>query len=215
VRAVGPPRVGGPNMPIRDYQQLMLPVLMLASDGREHTNAEAAEKLAAEFTLTDADRREMLPSGQTKFSNRVGWARTYLGKASLLESAGRAKFKITKRGRDLLATDPPTVTNEVLERYAEFREFRERAPQGDRSTAAIHPDNSQTPEEVLAATYQTIRRSLADDLLKKISRSPPSVFRGSCCGPARCYGIRRITERRWAGARRKWGRRSGRNHQRR
>jgi restriction system protein len=98
-------------MSIPDYQQLMLPVLKLASDGREHTNAEATEKLAAHFSLTDEDRRELLPGGQTKFSNRVGWARTYLGKACLLESAGRAKFKITNRGRDLLVTNPPAITS--------------------------------------------------------------------------------------------------------
>src|SRR5215831_13342392 len=105
-------------MPIPDYQQLMLPLLIVASDGREHTNAESAEKLATQFHLTEEERREMLPSGQTKFSNRVGWARTYLGKACVLESAGRARFKITKRGRDLLATNPPAINNLVLEQYA-------------------------------------------------------------------------------------------------
>jgi len=154
----------------------MLPLLKVASDGQEHTNAEAAEKLAAQFRLTDEDRRELLPSGQTKFSNRVGWARTYLGKACLLESAGRAKFRITQRGRDLLATNPPAITNDVLDQYSEFREFRERTRQEDRSTAAIHTENEQTPEELLAFTYQTIRRSLADDLLRKIREVPPSFF---------------------------------------
>jgi restriction system protein len=162
-------------MPIPDYQTLMLPLLRLASDGREHTNAEAAEKLAAQLNLADEDRREMLPSGQTKFSNRIGWARTYLGKACLLESAGRARFKITKRGRDLLETNPSAVTNQLLDRYAEFREFRERTPQADRAATAHH-ENGQTPEEILASTYQTIRRSLADDLLKRIREVPPSFF---------------------------------------
>ena len=117
----------------------------------------------------------MLPSGQTKFGNRIGWARTYLGKACLLESAGRARFKIANRGRDLLATNPPAITNQVLDQYAEFREFRERTPQVDR-TAAFNAENGQTPEELLASTYQTIRRSLADDLLKKIREVPPGFF---------------------------------------
>jgi len=162
-------------MAIPDYQMLMLPLLELASDGQEHTNAEAVEKLAAQLHLTEEDRREMLPSGQTKFSNRVGWARTYLGKACLLESAGRARFKITKRGRDLLATNLPAISNQVLERYAEFREFRERTPQPNRAVIT-NLENGQTPEELLASTYQTIRRSLADDLLKKIREVPPSFF---------------------------------------
>jgi restriction system protein len=162
-------------MPIPDYQQLMLPLLTLASDGHEHTNAEAAEKLASQFKLTDDERREMLPSGQTKFSNRVGWARTYLGKACLLESTGRARFKITKRGRDLLGTNPPVITNQLLEQYAEFREFRDRS-QAERAATPASSESSQTPEELLASTYQTIRRSLADDLLKKVREVPPAFF---------------------------------------
>ena len=129
----------------------MLPLLKLASDGREHTNMEAAEKLADQFNLTDEDRREMFPSGQTKFSNRVGWARTYLRKSCLLESAGRARFKITKRGCDLLATNPAVINNQLLDRYAEFREFRERTPLADRATAATDAENGQTPEEFLTS----------------------------------------------------------------
>lgn len=163
-------------MAIPDYQALMLPLLKLASDGGEHTNAEAAEKLASELNLAEEDRRQMLPSGQAKFSNRIGWARTYMGKAGLLESAGRARFKITKRGRDLLAKNPQTITNQVLDQYPEFREFRERSPQADRATPTPHGESEQTPEELLASTYQTIRRSLADDLLKRIGELPPSFF---------------------------------------
>jgi restriction system protein len=164
-------------MAIPDYQTLMLPLLKLASDGQEHKNAEAVEKLAAQLNLTEEDRREMLPSGQTTFSSRVGWARTYLGKACLLESAGRATFKITKRGRDLLATNPPAISNQVLDQYAEFRAFRERTPQPDRAVST-HVENGQTPEEQLACTYQTLRRSLADDLLKRVREVPPAFFEG-------------------------------------
>ncbi|MGH9584325.1 MAG: restriction endonuclease [Bryobacteraceae bacterium] len=155
----------------------MLPLLTLANDAQEHTNAEAAEKLAAEFNLGDEDTRELLPSGrQTKFDNRAGWARTYLAKACLLESAGRGKFKITKRGQDLLAAKPSAITNQVLERYAEFREFRERTREADRATATHQIEDTQTPEELLESTYQTIRRSLADDLLRKIREVPPQLF---------------------------------------
>ena len=187
-------------------------MLILASDGSEHTNAEAAEKLAAQFSLTDEERREMLPSGQTKFSNRVGWARTYLGKACLLESAGRARFKITKRGRDLLAQNPPAISNQVLEQYPEFREFRERAPRSDSTAAAMNAENGQTPEELLASTYQTIRRSLADDLLKKVREVPPAFFDALVVDLL--VGMDMADRARMPpGTRRKWRWRRGRHHQ--
>ena len=74
-------------MPIPDYQTLMLPLLRLASDGAERPFREAVDKLADEFTLTDDERSELLPSGTAHvFGSRVGWARTYLKQAGLLEA---------------------------------------------------------------------------------------------------------------------------------
>ena len=73
-------------MAVPDFQSIMLPLLQFSSDGQEHTLSNAIEALASYFSLTDEQRKEPLPSGQQfKFDNRVGWARTYLGKAQLLE----------------------------------------------------------------------------------------------------------------------------------
>jgi restriction system protein len=75
-------------MTVPDFQSLMLPLLKLAGDGHEQALSEAIEVLDQHFKLTDADRRELLPSGkQSKFVNRVGWAATYLRKTKLVEAA--------------------------------------------------------------------------------------------------------------------------------
>lgn len=74
-------------MPIPDYQSIMLPLLKLASDKKEHSIREAIESLSDLFKLSEEEKKEVLPSGQQYvFDNRVGWARTYLKKAGLLES---------------------------------------------------------------------------------------------------------------------------------
>src|SRR5438093_13272768 len=114
-------------MPIPDYQTLMLPVLKLASDGREHRFRDAIEQLATEFGVTDAERAELLPSGTAPvFDNRVGWARTYLKQAGLLSSPKRGTFQITTAGQALLAENPRQIDIAVLDRYEAFREFRSR-----------------------------------------------------------------------------------------
>jgi restriction system protein len=51
-------------MAIPDYQKLMLPVLKMASDQNEHKFSQAVEELANEFSLTQEERTELLPSGQ-------------------------------------------------------------------------------------------------------------------------------------------------------
>ena len=92
---------------IPDYQSLMLPLLKLISDGQEHRYRDLIEDLASEFGVTDEDRKELLASGnQLVFDNRVGWAKTYLKKAGLLESPRRAIFVITEVGLETLASNP-------------------------------------------------------------------------------------------------------------
>lgn len=59
-------------MPIPDFQTIMRPLLELASDGKEHSLAEAREKLAQVLKLSDEDIKALLPSGkQSRFTNRV------------------------------------------------------------------------------------------------------------------------------------------------
>lgn len=73
-------------MSVPDFQSLMLPILRISSDGQEHTSTEVSDFLAHQFSLTEADLRELLPSGkQAKFTNRIGWATTYLRKTKLID----------------------------------------------------------------------------------------------------------------------------------
>src|SRR5262245_61871589 len=82
-----------------DYQNLMLPILQFASDGREHRIGDIIEPLGRKIGLTAGEVAEMLPSGrQPVFNNRVHWAKTYLAQAKLLEITRRAHFRITDRG---------------------------------------------------------------------------------------------------------------------
>src|SRR5205807_495935 len=113
------------DMAIPDYQSIMLPLLRFAADGNEHPLREAVEGLAEKFRLTDAERRELLPSGQQPtFDNRVAWARTYMAKAGLLDPTRRGYFRITQRGKDVLVKNPPEINVKFLEQFPEFIEFR-------------------------------------------------------------------------------------------
>jgi restriction system protein len=105
-------------MPIPDFQAFMLPVLAFASDGEEHSIEEARNALSQQFALTPEERNELLPSGrQRRFDNRVAWAKSFLDKARLLETPRRAHFRITDRGRALLAENPKRIDVALLERY--------------------------------------------------------------------------------------------------
>jgi len=167
-------------MAVPDYQSLMLPLLQFASDGEVHTLAQAAEVIADQNALTEADRNEMLSSGQRTLFNRIGWAKTYMAKAGLLEAAGRGKFRISARGLAALKTKPSKINVDFLNRYPEFVEFRRsgRVPAVGASDAAEATVilSKQTPQELLETSYQTLHRQIAQELLEKIASVSPRFF---------------------------------------
>lgn len=163
-------------MSVPEYQAFMLPLLLLAADGAEHRSSEAVDRLVDQFLLTDEDLRELLPSGnQTKLVNRVGWAKTYLTKAGLLESAGYGRFRITDRGQSVLKEKPATIDAKFLTRYSEFKKFRATTePEGDESKGP--EETAYTPEESLEASYLRLRRQLAAELLAIMKACSPRFF---------------------------------------
>jgi len=119
----------------------MLPLLRFSADGQEHQLKDAIQSLASEFSLTDEETNELLPSGQQiVFTNRVGWACTYLKKAGLLSSPRRGYFQITERGRSVVQENPPTVNVKYLEKFPEFFQFYEevRSPSGASRNSPSH-----------------------------------------------------------------------------
>jgi restriction system protein len=100
---------------IPDFQTIMLPLLKKLNDKEEHHFRDLIEVLAEEFKLNEDERKELLPSGQQPiFDNRVGWARTYLKKAGLIDSPKRGISKITNRGIDVLKQNPKELNLQLL-----------------------------------------------------------------------------------------------------
>ena len=140
-------------MPVPDFQSLMLPLLQSAADGAEWSMADIRETLRASLGLGDADLAERLPSGrQTVFSNRVGWAKTFLDRALLLESPRRAHVRITERGKALLAENPDRVDMKLLMRFPEYARWREESLAGAKSARG---DSDAADDDAIAETETT------------------------------------------------------------
>ncbi len=157
----------------------MLPLLRFAGDREEHQLKDAIAALAIEFALTDEERDEFLPSGQQPvFTNRVGWARTYLKKAGLLSSPRRGYFKITDRGTQVLAEKPNEINQKYLERFPEFVEFKSIRREKPDENGSDTPELAlgQTPHEALESAYERLRTELASEILSSIRGCDPSLF---------------------------------------
>lgn len=165
-------------MAIPPFQDIMLPALKLAADGKEHSKKEFLETLANQFNLTPVEREELLESGsQGRFDNRTAWAISYLRNALLVESTGRGRFKITARGFEALKAPPPRIDIAFLMRYEEFREFRTPTKKETKPVAESEEVIPvQTPTEAMDAAYKQLRQALAGDLLQRIKSCSPKFF---------------------------------------
>ncbi len=164
-------------MPIPDFQSFFKPLLEIAGDGKEHAIKDARKMIAANMKLNEEDLKEKLPSGtQSKFDNRVAWAKIYLAKAKVLDVPRRAYFIITDRGRNLLKEGHERIDVKILNQYPEFIEFHRTKIDEPPTSGTPDIPVIETPEEILQKAYQSIRNESVTDILDKIKSNTPQFF---------------------------------------
>lgn len=166
---------------IPNYQQLMKPLLEIAfkANGQEVQLRDVINQLADSFELTEKERSETISSGKQRIlDNRVGWARTYLIKAGLIEATRRAHFAITQRGIDTLKKPTVEINNEYLSQFKEFVAFTQKGSNTEPSTSDsdAQTDSNITPDEALRAAYKKINDSLAEEILTRTRKVTPEFF---------------------------------------
>lgn len=165
-------------MAVPKYDELMKPLLTAVQDGEIHKIKDVTAALAAQLHLTEDDLAEMLPSGrQTVFKNRVGWAKTYLKKAGLLESPARATVVITNAGKQVIADTPDKIDAKYLEQFPSFVDFASAVATGsDDSAPVVQQSTDLTPDDQLEDAYKQIKDSLASELLSEVLKISPYTF---------------------------------------
>lgn len=165
-------------MAIPKYHEFMKPILLLLSDKKEHKLSELFEKLSLHFVLTDLEKEEPLPSGkQLVYKNRIGWALTYLKKATLVVTPKRATFLISESGEAVLVENPEIIDQDYLMRFDSFREFKSKTDDfGGDNPQAVVASPGESPQDSLDRAYKTIISTLTDDILNEIINQSPEFF---------------------------------------
>lgn len=167
-------------MALPKYNDLYRVLLTVLQDGQQHSMKDVRNSIAQMLHLTEKDISETLSNGSTVYAGRVGWAKTYLKKAEMIESSQRGYISITSAGRALLASNEP-ITNAVLAKLSPaFCEFYQHKVSDDDSTAPTpaetHEETPETPQETFERVYTLINDQLADDLLTEVLNQSPAFF---------------------------------------
>ena len=162
-------------MKIPEFQKFLISLLKKVEDGEEKSMSDVMVALAKDFNLSEEDQKEMLPSGtQSIFKNRVGWAKTYLKKATLVDSPKRGAIRITEQGKKVLSEDLSEITIKYLRKFPEFVNFQ--SVNNKKKSGSMGDLSNETPSEKIESAYNELRIDLKKEILGIIMKCSPFFF---------------------------------------
>lgn len=166
------------NIPLRhEFLHAILTLLAEHPDGMRRK--DIFEPVADAVGLSQEEREEQLTSGGGhRYRHRVGWGLHGLKAAGYAETPVSGLWRITVRGRNLLADHPKgfdEATARALHREAYLARAGEPGREVPESPGSVI---EQTPEERIDAAMKEIEGAVARELLERISQSPPAFFEG-------------------------------------
>lgn len=99
--------------------------------------------------------------------------------AGYVESPSSGFWRITAKGRDLLALNPEQLSDAAMRKIV--REARSAIPIDPSDDTSSEPPNSgiqQSPEERIDSAVKEIEKTVARELLDRILQAPPEFFEG-------------------------------------
>ena len=151
-------------MAVPKYNEIIPVILTFLRDGQQRTLKEVLSYCSDFFNLSEEDRIATTPNGYNLVLNRIGWAKTHLKKAGLIDTPARATCIITALGKQTLEKGADCLTLEYVHQLQEKR--GDSLPISAQEIVTI-PD-TQSPMEAIGYALAQLKSELADDLLAEI-----------------------------------------------
>lgn len=147
------------------YSDLFMTLLLALKDGSEKTVQEITHSVVSALDLDEEQLEKRLGSGtQRLIDNRIGWARTYLSKAGLIERISRGVYKISDQGSRKIQENRTEITLSDLEESPDFKEWRS----GDNAQNLL----VSTDKTIEDPTAFALERHLEDFLVHNWAQTP-------------------------------------------
>lgn len=170
-------------MAVPTFDQLLRPILQFAAK-EPITRKSALQQVIAEFKLSEAEQQETISSGNTKISNRTGWAMSHLTKGGLIALVAKHTYQATAKGKEYLQSHVGPITVADLKEIEGWKEAWAAASTkkknkatgsqtggGDDATISL-----TTPEEMIDEAVGTLADNLRSELLDHLSQVNPYRF---------------------------------------
>lgn len=171
-------------MSVPTYDQFIEPILRYLAVRPEGASARDTHEAAADaLNLSEAQRQELIASGQATSKNRAGWAHDRLKRAGLSNSAKRGFWKLTDAGVTYAAQNPNPLASEKVEQLAiGFMNVKLKAPtdavplDGQEQSVPAASSATISPDDRLEQALRELRETTAADLLDNLLQVSPNRF---------------------------------------
>jgi restriction system protein len=161
------------------WEDFAVPVLTVLSDGATRTLRDLRKDVSELTGLTDDQRSQTLPSGQSRAENRIGWAASFLNRVDALDRPGRGRYVITELGRGLLISHPTGITVHDLRSLAKEGDewWKQKSSAADDQANDLDPDLSGLdPTEQVEQGIARIHEEVSSELLARLVNQDPAFF---------------------------------------
>lgn len=165
------------NLPT--YDQFISPLLMVLQEAPEGLRArEAQDQVAARVGLTPEHREQELPTGKSRFRNRISWAHDRLKRGRFCASPRRGQWMLTEAGKRLAAEHPKGLPDPLVRSIANADKGSTVPKPTDPETPPLplDPVDLRSPEERIDDALIELNVSVAHELLEAITQSSPEFF---------------------------------------
>lgn len=170
--------------PIPSWDQFMVHVLRIQSDGEVRILRDLISAVADKVGLSSEQSAELLGSGQQVVANRIGWAASYLTRVGAMARPARGKYVLTAFGREFLNQHPETITEADLRSVAKEgdewwinRTRQQRTGDQDAESAAeAGADGLLDPTEMISKGIELVHGNVKAELIERLTASEPAFF---------------------------------------
>lgn len=164
-------------MAMLTWDQFLTPVLRVLSDGEVWRRKDVRNQVQNDEGVTDAERKELMSSGERRVVNRVNWAISYLDRVGAIESPQRAMWQITDLGRELLHTHPEGMTKKELFTAAGTSDATLWTSREESNVdVELETSTELDPYEQIEEGSKRNQQAVAAELLEKIHGNEPEFF---------------------------------------
>jgi len=164
------------NVVVPTWEGFLVPALRGLSDGGVWPVRELRQRARQDMGLTEDQCAVRIPSGEPMWTNRLGWALSYLSHAGAVERPARGRYVMTQTGWTLLRHHPEALTTsdlEALPGYSWPDPGRKSSSTQQRATLG---DTLVDPTEQVYDGVRRLNDSVAQDLLERLHTQGPVFF---------------------------------------